>query len=104
MKLTRFRFWWNRREAARATLERGEWFDANGQPTPHARRVLVDLRQFCRASETCAVFDQAGRYDTHATAVAEGRREVLLRIQHLLNLTDEVLLQMRDPDEELPTE
>lgn len=100
MALSRFLLWWNRRESFRRCFERGEWFDKDGNPTVHAQRVLVDLRSFCRAHETCAVFDKQGRYDTHATAVAEGRREVLLRLQHLLGLSDEVLFKLKDPDEE----
>lgn len=99
MALNLFQRWWNLREAARSVFLRGEWRQENGEPTPNAGRILADLKQFCRHAETCAVFGPNG-YDTHATAVAEGRREVLLRIQHLLNLDDETLLKMRNPDDE----
>lgn len=47
--------------------------------------VLQDLAKFCRAHET--TFHPDDR--THA--LLEGRREVLLRIQRHLNLTDEEL-------------
>lgn len=99
MALSLFTHWWNKREAFRRCFRGEEWTDADGRPTVHAERVLADLREFCRANETCVVFAKDGHYDTHATAVAEGRREVLLRIQALLGLTDETLLKMRDPDE-----
>lgn len=100
MALTLFTKWWNKREAYRATFERGQWVDAEGQPTAQAKRVLAELKEFCRYSETCIVIAKDGHYDTHGTAVAEGRREVLLLIQHTLGLTDEQLFRLRSPDEE----
>jgi hypothetical protein len=100
MALSTFTKWWNQRQAYRQTFERGDWIDAEGQPTVHARRVLATLKEFCRYSETCVVIGKNGQYDTHATAVAEGRREVLLLIQHTLGLTDEQLFRLRNPDEE----
>lgn len=95
-----FSYWWAKRSSFRKALHEGQWRDEQGELTVDGRRVLADLRGFCRANETCVVFDKEGRYDTHATAVAEGRREVLLRIQHTLGLTDEALMRLRDPDEE----
>jgi hypothetical protein len=58
--------------------------------------MLDDLREFCRADASCAVIGANGQYDTHATAVAEGRREVWLRIQSILNLSDEALNRMKE--------
>lgn len=43
--------------------------------------VLMDLAKFCRATETCF------HVDARKHAVAEGRREVWLRIQQHLNLS-----------------
>jgi hypothetical protein len=86
--------WWNLREAYRAVFERG-------QPQPvHISRLLDDLREFCRADQTCIVVAKDGRIDTHATAVAEGRREVFLRIQATLALTDSQLNHMKELDDE----
>ncbi len=48
-----------------------------------ARLVLEDLDEFCRADRSCLVAGSAG-IDIHATLVAEGRREVRLRIQDAL--------------------
>ena len=53
--------------------------------TPDGNAVLVDLAKFCRAHETC--FSP----DARLHAVAEGRREVWLRIQQHLNLSSEQL-------------
>lgn len=48
---------------------------------PHGEEVLADLARFCRANVT--TFHE----DARAHAVAEGRREVWLRIQNNLNLS-----------------
>lgn len=53
--------------------------------TPAGTEVLEDLATFCRAHTTTF------HADARAHAVAEGRREVWLRIQRHLNLTDEQL-------------
>lgn len=63
------------------------------------RLALEDLASFCRADQSCVVVGKDGRVDTHATAVAEGRREVFLKIQQMLNLTDEQLLRLRSDEE-----
>jgi hypothetical protein len=51
----------------------------------HAKLILKDLAKFCRAEESCF------HMDPRAHALAEGRREVWLRIQSHLNLTSEEL-------------
>jgi hypothetical protein len=55
--------------------------------------VLKDLAKFCRAHES--TFHK----DPRAHAVMEGRREVWLRIQNQLNLTDEELWALYQVDE-----
>lgn len=50
--------------------------------SPAGQEVLADLAKFCRAHETC--FDP----DPRIHAALEGRREVYLRIQQHLNLTE----------------
>lgn len=52
---------------------------------PVAEVVLQDLAKFCRAHQSTF------HADPRAHAVAEGRREVWLRIQNHLKLTDEQL-------------
>lgn len=53
--------------------------------TPGGQEVLEDLAKFCRAHESTF------HPDARVHAVAEGRREVWLRIQQHLNLNDEEL-------------
>lgn len=52
---------------------------------PTGEKVLKDLHQFCRATESTF------HTDPRVAAVMEGRREVWLRIQRHLNLTEEQL-------------
>lgn len=51
--------------------------------SPAGQNVLIDLAEFCRASET--TFHK----DARLHALLEGRREVFLRIVNFLNLTAE---------------
>jgi len=55
---------------------------------PMAEEVLADLAKFCRANQSTF------HADPRVHAVAEGRREVWLRITQHLNLTDEQLWRM----------
>jgi hypothetical protein len=81
--------WWNLRDAYRAV------FQTKPQRV-HIDTLLADLAEFCRANTSCVVVGKDGHIDTHATALVEGRREVYLRIQATLNISDEQLLQMKD--------
>ena len=55
---------------------------------PLAETVLADLARFCRAHQSTFL------PDARAHAVLEGRREVFLRIQNHLKLTDEQLWEL----------
>lgn len=55
---------------------------------PIAAEVLADLAKFCRANESTF------HADPRVHAVAEGRREVFLRIQKHIRLTDEELFSL----------
>lgn len=55
---------------------------------PAAQEVLKDLARFCRAHES--TFHENDR----ASALAEGRREVWLRIQNHLQLTPDQLWEL----------
>lgn len=92
MQESNFTRWWNLREAYRAVFQRKP-------QRVHITRLLDDLREFCRADQSCIVVAKDGHIDTHATAVAEGRREVFLRIQATLNITDEDLNRMKELEE-----
>lgn len=58
--------------------------------SPTGKTVLRDLAKFCRAHES--TFHQ----DERAHAMAEGRREVWLRIQHHLQLSPDELWDLYD--------
>lgn len=60
------------------------------------RKVLADLKRFCRATVPTADVN-----NVHTTYLLEGRREVWLRIQSMLQLTDEDVVQLI---EEYPNE
>lgn len=82
---------WNLRESFRAV------FRYEKPPAPkHGQALLDDLREFCRAETSCIVVGKDGHIDTHATAVAEGRREVYLRIMQTLSITDATLHKMKE--------
>ena len=83
--ITLFERFWNRRNNYRAAFH-----------SEAGMKVLADLREFCRADTSCVVVAKDGKIDTHATVLAEGRREVWLRITETLNLTDEQLLKLKE--------
>lgn len=55
------------------------------------RTVLDDLARFCHANTTVHVVG-----DTHGSAQLEGRRQVWLRIQQALRLTDDKLQEIAE--------
>jgi hypothetical protein len=83
-----FELLWNRRNNYRAVFQ-----------SDAGIKVLADLREFCRADTSCVVVAKDGKIDTHATVLAEGRREVWLRITEVLNLTDEQLYKLKSFDD-----
>lgn len=84
--------YWNLRTAFRAVF----WKESREQK--HVSRLLDELKDFCRAETSCIVVAKDGHIDTHATAVAEGRREVYLKIMQILNLSDETLAKLKDKE------
>jgi hypothetical protein len=56
--------------------------------SPAGQQVLADLAPFCRAAETCF------HGDPRIHAALEGRREVWLRIQNFVHLTEDDILQL----------
>jgi hypothetical protein len=56
---------------------------------PEGRKVLADLRRFCRATQPTADVN-----NVNATFLLEGRREVYLRILSHLHLTEEDVVQL----------
>lgn len=68
---------------------RDRFRDEDGMLNPPARAILIDLQRFCYATRTTIkVSPTTGSIDPYAIAVAEGRREVWLRISEYLKLDD----------------
>lgn len=89
-----FSKYFNLRKSFRNIFWKGEKRDDD------VKALIDNLREFCRADTSCVVFGPDGRVDTHATAIAEGRREVYLRIVQTLNLSDTDLNKIRERDNE----
>lgn len=64
--------------------------------TPSGKEVLADLKRFCRHDRSTLAVGADGHVDTHAMAVAEGRREVFLRILKHVHIEDSQLLNLRE--------
>lgn len=74
---------------------RSAYRGADGELTLAARTILLDLQRFCYATRpTIKVSPTTGCIDPYAMAVAEGRREVFLRINEYLKLDDRDLQAM----------
>lgn len=70
-----------------------------GAVKPGADVVLADLRRFCRAGATPAVYSQvSGTIDPMATGIAIGRLEVWHRLNQNLHLSDADLVRMMETD------
>lgn len=92
----RFHIWWNRR-----ANYRGCFTDPNGKLTKQGEAVLRDLAHYCRANRPTVVVSPVSRtVDTHATMLAEGRREVYNRIVQVLGMTDEQITSLKDEADE----
>jgi hypothetical protein len=85
----------SRRQAYRAMFQPG------GHSTTAAEIVLADLQKFCRATRSAVMVNPVtGAIDERATFVAEGRREVWLRITQHLNISDADLFRIVERDAE----
>ena len=68
-----------------------------GALTPDGEVILKDLARFCRAHRSTAVFSHIrGALDPLASARADGRREVYLRIVENLHLDERFLVNLRE--------
>ena len=81
---TLFDFAWLKRTNKRLLAYRA-CFLSNGEPTRDALVVLGDLAEFCSFAEPTVTLDGAGRVDSHAMAVKEGRREAFLHLAKMLD-------------------
>ncbi len=71
--------------ARRAMHYQRVFLDNDGTPSVSARKVLADLRRFCRVDRS--TFDA----DPRIHALLEGRREVALRILTMIGMRGEDL-------------
>lgn len=82
-----------RRYAYRRLFLEGDGMSADGQI------VLADLAKFCRATSSTAVVSPVSqRLDPMAMAMAEGRREVWLRITGHLHIDEKVIFNLNQED------
>ena len=80
---------------------RRKFLGDDDKPDRDAQLVLADLKRFCRAAEsTLMVSPVTGQVDPLATAAAEGRREVWMRIIAHLHLEDRITLNLEEPTNE----
>jgi hypothetical protein len=75
------------------------FMDASGQLTLAGASVLRQFARKAGAYKTTYRSDLAGRADPIAMARAEGRREMYLFLQSMLELPDRDVLNALDPDE-----
>ncbi len=72
----------------------------SGELSPDGETVLADLKKFCRATASTVVVSPVSRsVDPIATAMAEGRREVWLRIMAHLHLEDRAVINLEENEE-----
>ncbi len=71
--------------------------DEDGNLTPDGERVLRDLGKFCHLyTSTLKVSPVTRCVDTHATAAAEGRRDVARRVWAYIELRPESHPTLKD--------
>lgn len=69
-------------------------FGERGKRTPEQERVIADLMDFSKLLKSSVAISKAsGTVDTHATMLAEGRREVAHRIINYTTLDDSQILE-----------
>lgn len=75
------------------------FFDADGNVGRDAEIVLADLKRFCRASSSTMVVSPISKtVDPYAMALAEGRREVWMRIMNYLHLDERTIQRLTEED------
>lgn len=73
----------------------------DGTLNENGKRALKDLAHFCYADRTCIKMSpKSGTIDPIATAVAEARREVWLRITQAMNIDDKEIQRLINQPEE----
>lgn len=79
---------------------RRTFLNVDGKLHNDADIVLADLKRFCRATASTAVLAPVSKQiDPIAMAMAEGRREVWLRIMAHLHLDERTVFNLTEPEE-----
>lgn len=79
---------------------RRTFLNIDGKLHNDADVVLTDLRRFCRATSSTATLSPISKsVDPLAMAMAEGRREVWLRIMAHLHLDERTVFNLTEPEE-----
>ena len=85
----------NRKAAYRRTF-----MDASGNISRDGEIVLADLRKFCRANSTTVIVSPISKsIDPLAMAMAEGRREVWLRLIAHLHIDEKQVFNLEEPND-----
>ncbi|MBA1364051.1 Bbp19 family protein [Burkholderia gladioli] len=73
----------------------------DGKPNKDAEIVLADLKRFCYVDRpTVKISPTTQTMDPLATALAEGRREVALRVLGFLHLDEATIRSLTEPTQE----
>lgn len=89
--------WLKRRVQRRRNAYERLFLNDRRELTPDAEVFFKDLARFCRAHRSTAVYSQVrGAMDPVASARADGRREVWLRMIEHLHLDDRFLVNLRE--------
>lgn len=73
----------------------------DGTLNDNGKKAIGDLARFCYANRSCIKMSpKSGTIDPIATAVAEARREVFLRITQAMNLDERELQRLINQPEE----
>jgi hypothetical protein len=73
----------------------------DGSLNPDGEKVITDLKKFCRANASTAIVSPIrGAIDPIAMAMAEGRREVFLRIMAHLHIEDRVIFNLNEDNQD----
>lgn len=89
--------WFKRKVGGRRRAWQRLLLGDDRRPSADAEIVLKDLARFCRAHHSTAVYSHVrGAMDPIASARADGRREVWLRIVENLHLDERFLTNLRE--------
>lgn len=81
----------------RKTAYRRTFLDASGNISRDAEIVLADLRKFCRGNTTTVIVSPISKsIDPMAMAMAEGRREVWLRLMAHLHIDEKQVFNLEE--------